>query len=74
MFVYFLLFHPIFMTGAVLGAGALAAAKTGAQDVIDIFAQTVGSNISFFLVVAAVAVAVLVVRFIMKKMTRPHRG
>jgi hypothetical protein len=61
------------MTGATLGNTALTAARAGAQDVIDVFAATVANNIAFFLVVAAVGVAVWVVRYIMKKMTRPHR-
>jgi len=62
------------MTGASLGATALSNAATGSQTVLTVVSQTVAYNIQFFLLAAAVAVGVFVVKFIMRRFTRVHRG
>jgi hypothetical protein len=62
------------MNGADLGSTALAAATAEAQNVIDVFAESVAANIAFFLVIAAVLVACGVVVYIMKKLTHPAGG
>jgi len=60
-------------TGPALGATALTNSVTGATNVLNTITQTVGSNIQFFLVIAATGIGIWVVRFIMRKFTKIHR-
>jgi hypothetical protein len=59
------------MNGATLGSSALSNAQAGVTQLFDVLGQTVAKNVAFFLLVAAVGVGFLVVRWLMHRMTYP---
>jgi len=62
------------MTGATLGAPALTDALSGAQTVLDVFTSTVANNIEIIMVVAALAAALGVIRWVFGRLGHANRG